>query len=134
MQVVQENLGQGEVSINIRVAQIFGPKEKRDFLGHPTQHISIFGQNLESFWVKFDDWELCLKKLVPVNLQNRKTGCSGLEMISCPRFATMTCVKAFSAWDQGLTSTRYPTLPGFYFYYSYPTRNFFENFRVQGSI
>ena len=36
--------------------------------------------------------------------------------------------------DQGLTSTRYPTLPGFFFYYSYPTRFFFENFRVQGSF
>ena len=36
--------------------------------------------------------------------------------------------------DQGLTSTRYPTLPEFFFYHSYPTWNFFENFRVQGSI
>ena len=35
--------------------------------------------------------------------------------------------------DQALTGTRYPTLPGFYFYYPYPTRNFFQNFRVQGS-
>ena len=35
--------------------------------------------------------------------------------------------------NQALTGTRYPTLPGFYFYYPYPTRNFFQNFRVQGS-
>ena len=34
---------------------------------------------------------------------------------------------------QALTGTRYPTLPGFYFYYPYPTRKSFENFRVQGS-
>ena len=34
---------------------------------------------------------------------------------------------------QALTGTRYPTLPGFYFYYPYPTRKFFQNFRVQGS-
>ena len=27
----------------------------------------------------------------------------------------------------------YPTLPGFYFYYPYPTRKYFKNFRVQGS-
>ena len=36
-------------------------------------------------------------------------------------------------WDQALTGTRYPTLPGFYFYYPYPTRKYFKNFRVQGS-
>ena len=35
--------------------------------------------------------------------------------------------------QQALTGTRYPTLPGLFFYYPYPTRNFFENFRVQGS-
>ena len=34
---------------------------------------------------------------------------------------------------QALTGTRYPTLPGFNFYYPNPTRKFFENFRVQGS-
>ena len=34
---------------------------------------------------------------------------------------------------QALTGTRYPTLPGFYFYYPYPTRQLFQNFRVQGS-
>ena len=34
---------------------------------------------------------------------------------------------------QALTGTRYPTLPGFYFYYPYPNRKSFENFRVQGS-
>ena len=34
---------------------------------------------------------------------------------------------------QAVTGTRYPTLPGFNFYYPYPTRNFFQNFRVQGS-
>ena len=34
---------------------------------------------------------------------------------------------------QALTGTRYPTLPGLLFYYPYPTRNFLENFRVQGS-
>ena len=34
---------------------------------------------------------------------------------------------------QALTGTRYPTLPGFYFYYPYPTRKSFGNFRVQGS-
>ena len=34
---------------------------------------------------------------------------------------------------QALTGTRYPTLPGFNFYYPYPTRKSFENFRVQGS-
>ena len=39
-----------------------------------------------------------------------------------------------AAHEQALTGTRYPTLPGFYFYYPYPTRNFFENFRVQGII
>ena len=39
-----------------------------------------------------------------------------------------------SMWrSQALTGTRYPTLPGFNFYYPYPTRKFFENFRVQGS-
>ena len=34
--------------------------------------------------------------------------------------------------EQALTGTRYPTLPGFYFYYPYPTRNFFKisGFRV----
>jgi len=37
------------------------------------------------------------------------------------------------AYMQALTGTRYPTLPGFYFYYPYPTRKSFENFRVQGS-
>ena len=35
--------------------------------------------------------------------------------------------------DQALTGTRYPTLPGFNFYYPYPTRKSFEKFRVQGS-
>ena len=35
--------------------------------------------------------------------------------------------------EQALTGTRYPTLPGFNFYYPYPTRKSFENFRVQGS-
>ena len=37
------------------------------------------------------------------------------------------------SWEQALTGTRYPTLPGFNFYYPYPTRKSFENFRVQGS-
>ena len=36
-------------------------------------------------------------------------------------------------YGQALTGTRYPTLPGFNFYYPYPTRKSFENFRVQGS-
>ena len=40
---------------------------------------------------------------------------------------------AFLGCQQALTGTRYPTLPGFCFYYPYPTRNFFQNFRVQGS-
>ena len=33
---------------------------------------------------------------------------------------------------QALTGTRYPTLPGYYFYYPYPTQNFFKisGFRV----
>ena len=35
---------------------------------------------------------------------------------------------------QALTGTRYPTLPGLFFYYPYPTRKFSKNFRVQGSI
>ena len=35
--------------------------------------------------------------------------------------------------DQALTGTRYRTLPGLLFYYPYPTRKFFRNFRVQGS-
>ena len=35
--------------------------------------------------------------------------------------------------NQALTGTRYPTLPGLFFYYPYPTRFFVENFRVQGS-
>ena len=34
---------------------------------------------------------------------------------------------------QALTGTRYPTLPGFNFYYPYPTRKSFQNCRVQGS-
>ena len=34
---------------------------------------------------------------------------------------------------QAVTGTRYPTLPGLFFYYPYPTRKFFKNFRVQGS-
>ena len=36
---------------------------------------SGFRTNLESFWVKFDDWELRLEKLVSVNLQ--ESGFSG---------------------------------------------------------
>ena len=38
-----------------------------------------------------------------------------------------------SPYHQALTGTRYPTLPGFYFYYPYPNRKSFYNFRVQGS-
>ena len=44
-----------------------------------------------------------------------------------------TWVGLWMLGDQALTGTRYPTLPGFYFYYPYPTRKFFQNFRVQGS-
>ena len=40
---------------------------------------------------------------------------------------------ALMCHHQALTGTRYPTLPGLFFYYPYPTRKFFKNFRVQGS-
>ena len=35
--------------------------------------------------------------------------------------------------NQALTGTRYPTRPGLFFSYPNRTRNFFQNFRVQGS-
>ena len=47
--------------------------------------------------------------------------------------ATLTLVLVQCSHVQALTGTRYPTLPGFYFYYPYPTRKCFQNFRVQGS-
>ena len=45
------------------------------------------------------------------------------------------CLHFCTLWSdrQALTGTRYPTLPGFNFYYPYPTRKSFEKFRVQGS-
>ena len=56
----------------------------------------------------------------------------GREPVQQSRNSKESC-SALVTHGQALTGTRYPTLPGIYFYYPYPTRKSFENFRVQGS-
>ena len=66
------------------------------------------GPNLESLWVKFDDWELCLEELVPVNLQSRKAGCSGLRLFWICTAGSITAYHAVVDPCRGLTIMWYP--------------------------